>query len=74
MKATSMRKALARLGWSQAELARRTGRTEILVNKMTAGERTPDPALIEWMGEVGDAIEAIPPPPFYDRRYKYEDE
>lgn len=74
MKATPMRKALERLGWSQVELARRTGRHPILVAKMTTGERTPDPALTEWMGEVAEAIEAIPPPPFYDRRFKYEDE
>lgn len=64
---TPLRAALARIGWSAPELARRLGRNLHTVNCWVYATRsrhgTPTatpPAVLEWVQRVAEAVDGVP--------------
>jgi transcriptional regulator with XRE-family HTH domain len=59
---TAARRWLNAIGWSQRELARQVGASEVQVRRMFAGTISMDQALLRYLQRLGSFHEANPPP------------
>ena len=57
---------LRRIGWSAAELARRTGYTDRTIRRWIAGDTSPPADLLAWLSRLAAAVKSLPPPPRAD--------
>lgn len=53
---------LARIGWSQTELADRLGVNSRTVRRWVSGQNETPPDVVAWLQTVAMAVEAIPQP------------
>lgn len=60
-------------GWTGRRVAQYLGIPRSNIAAMTSGVMSVDPAIADWLRRVADAIERVPVPDLYDRRYKAPD-